>query len=209
MPEWDELFKKQGKMFTEPHRDMQRIAEMLQERGARCILDLGCGTGRHLIFLSRYGFDVYGFDSSPTAIEIAAQWLDNEKLEATIMMHRMEETFPYSDDFFDAVISIQVIHHNLMSDILNTVKEIERVLCKDGLLFVSVPVLTVGPMKEEDDWDLEKVEEGTFIPRKGPESGILHHYFTEDEVSQIFHSFTLLEHFIDSNRHRCILAIKK
>ena len=209
MPEWDAIFKEKGKVFIEPHPVMNHIVELLQEKGAKRILDLGCGTGRHLVFLSRSGFDTYGFDSSPTAIEMASQWLELEKLDASVVIHRMEEPFPYDDEFFDAVISIQVIHHNLMNDILLTVNEIERILRKDGLLFISVPVLTVGPVEEEDDWDLEKVEEGTFIPRKGPESGIPHHYFTEDEISRIFHSFTIQDHFIDSNRHRCILAVRK
>jgi SAM-dependent methyltransferase len=209
MPEWDEIFKEEGMVFTEPHPEMKRISEMLQERGLNRILDLGCGTGRHLVFLSHSGFDVYGFDASPTAINLASEWLESENLGATVRLHRMEEPFPYETDFFDAVISIQVIHHNLMKDIVNTIREIERVLCRGGLLFASVPVLKTGPVKKEDDWELEKIEDGTFIPRKGPESGIPHHYFTDEEIVQVFSSFNLLEHFIDTNDHRCILAIKK
>lgn len=209
MPEWDAIFKEQGRVFTDPHPDMKRITEMFQERDIRRILDLGCGTGRHLIYLSKCGFDMYGFDSSPIAIEIASQWVKTERFDVPIILHRMEEPFPYDDNFFDAVISIQVIHHNLTRDILITVEETERVLRSGGFFFVTLPILTTGPMNDDDDWALEKIEEGTYLPMKGPESGIPHHYFTIDEINDVFRNFNIIELFTDSNNHRCILGIKR
>ena len=35
------------------------------------VLDVGCGTGEHTIYLSALGYDVYGLDSSPRAVEQA------------------------------------------------------------------------------------------------------------------------------------------
>ena len=36
--------------------------------GAKSILDLGCGTGRHAVSLAKRGFDVFGFDFSTKMI---------------------------------------------------------------------------------------------------------------------------------------------
>ena len=209
MPDWNDIFTEQGRVFEEPHRDMTRLVELFRNRNVTRILDLGCGTGRHLVFLSRMGFEMYGFDASPRALSLARQWMDEEGLTADIRMHRMEEQFPYKDGFFDAVISIQVIHHNFMADILTTVSEVERIMRPGGILFISVPVMHTGPVKEEHDWDLQEVEHDTYIPHRGPESGIPHHYFTPTELTSVFRAFDLLELYIDETRHRCFLGLKK
>jgi len=209
MPDWEEIFKKKGYLFVDPHQDMSRLSTIFHEQEVKRILDLGCGTGRHLAFLSRAGFEISGFDSSKTALELAMKWLKEEELSADVHLGRMEEPFPYSNDHFDAVISIQVIHHNLLRDILTTVQEIERVLKIGGYLFITVPILGPKPENPEDDWHLQQVEDGTFIPQSGPESGIPHHYFTEEELHEVFRKFKILEMYMDDTDHRCILAVKE
>lgn len=209
MPDWDKIFKEKGYVFVDPHQDMSRLVSLFHTHGVRRILDLGCGTGRHLAFLSQVGFEVSGFDSSSTALELAMKWLKEEGLIADVHLGRMEEPFPYHDGFFDAVVSIQVIHHNLMNDILATISEIERVLKIGGYIFITVPTLGPKPEKAEDDWKLHQIEKGTFIPQSGPESGIPHHYFTEDELHKVFINFQILEMYVDDTNHRCVLATKK
>ena len=206
MPDWDEIFTERGRVFTEPHSHIDRVVKLIQDKDGRRVLDLGCGTGRHVVYLSRLGFDVYGFDVSQRALSMTQEWLDEENLKADLRKHQMERPFPYEDNFFDAVISTQVIHHNLMKDIRITIKEMERVLKPTGLLFVTFPVFHPGPVDEEDDWELVEVEEGTYIPNKGWESGMPHHYFTLDEIPVEFAAFDIHEIFLDETRHRCIIA---
>lgn len=209
MPDWEKIFKDKGYVFIDPHPDISRLAKLFHDNGVKNILDLGCGTGRHIVYLSRDGFEVSGFDSSKTALELTEKWLKEEKLDADIRFSKMEEPFPYPEDFFDAVISIQVIHHNLMRDILTTIKEVERVLKLGGYLFITVPIHGPKPENPEDDWNLHQVEDGTFIPQSGPESGIPHHYFTENELHAMLKNFEILEMYMDNTNHRCVLAIRK
>jgi ubiquinone/menaquinone biosynthesis C-methylase UbiE len=206
MPDWDQIFTERGRVFTNPHSHIERVVELINENEGSRILDLGCGTGRHIVHLSRLGFDMYGFDASQKALSLTEEWLAKENLEANICKHQMQRTFPYDDNFFDAVISIQVIHHNLIKDIRKTINEIERVLRSSGILFVTVPVLHPGPVSEEDDWKLVEVEEGTYIPQRGWESGIPHHYFTVDEILIEFAAFEIQDIFLDETEHRCIIA---
>jgi len=93
-----------------------------------------------------------------------------------------------------------------MKNIKRTIKEIERVLRPGGILFVTFPVLHPGPVSEEDDWKLVEVEEGTYIPQRGWESGIPHHYFTLEEIPIEFHSFDIHDIYLDETEHRCVIA---
>jgi len=207
MPDWEDIFSEKGKVFTEPHPDMERIAKFFKEKGVRKILDIGSGTGRHLIFFSKKGFEIYGFDASPKAISLAKEWLAEEKLNVELKLNRMEAKFPYDDNFFDAIISIQVIHHNKMRDILKTVSEVKRVLRKGGLIFITFPKLE--SRNNLEDWKLKEIESGTYIPQEGQEKGLPHHFFTIEEIYEVFSSFKLLEIYNDRNRHRAILGMKK
>ena len=206
MPDWDDIFSEKGKVFTEPHSDMERISNLFKEKKFEKILDIGSGTGRHLIFFSKKGFDTHGFDASPKGISIAKQWLNEENLKAEIKLHKMEEKFPYPDSYFDAIISIQVIHHNRMEDILVTVSEIGRVLKKEGMIFITFPKIG-GTCR--DVTKLKKIEYRTYIPQEGKEKGLPHHFFSLDEINDVFSSLELLEVYDDGKNHRAIFGIKK
>lgn len=205
MPDWDDIFAKKGKTFTKPHPDMERLASLFSENGVRRILDLGCGTGRHLIFFLKKGFDVYGLDGSPNGLEITKNWLAEENLSSELICQKIEHTFPYNNRFFDAVISIQVLHHNLIKDILFTVSEIERILKLEGFIFITFPFLQGFYVKKEK---MRRVEPRTYIPLKGPEKGLPHHFFTISEIKRVFSSFDLSEIYIDKTNHRAVLGQK-
>ncbi|MEJ2250943.1 MAG: class I SAM-dependent methyltransferase [Candidatus Lokiarchaeota archaeon] len=165
---------------------------------------LGCGTGRHLVFLAQNGFEVYGFDSSPNALKLSNKWLNNLNLIAETSLQKMEEDFPFENNFFDAVISIQVIHHNKAELVKKTVKEIERVMKKGGILFITIPDFHNYSRKHK--WKLKEIENRTYIPLDGPEKGLIHHFFTKEEIHETFCNFKILEIGLDPTNHRYILA---
>ena len=206
MDSWNSIFKEKGKVFTKPHRDMNGIADLLKERNAIRILDLGSGTGRHLVFFASNGFEVHGLDASPEGIEIAKKWLAENNLNYKISLHRMEERFPYDDSFFDAVISIQVLHHNKLKKIKFTIREIKRVLQPDGLIFITVPI---GKFSNNKPSGLQKIEKGTYLPLAGPEKGLPHHLFTEREIYKVFKGFNIEKVYLDRSKHRAILGFRK
>lgn len=205
MPDWDDLFAKKGKYFTKSHPDMERLANLFCEKGVRRVLDLGCGTGRHLLFLLKRGFEVYGLDGSPNGLEIAKNWLAEENLSSELVCQKIEYKFPYKGGFFDAIISIQVIHHNLMKDIMFTVNEIKRILKPNGYIFLTFPLLQGFYVKRQN---MKKVETRTYIPLTGQEKGLPHHFFTIAEIKRVFDAFNLSEIYIDKTNHRAILGQK-
>lgn len=199
---WDEIFKQGGRVFTEPHEGMPRIVQLLKSRGGYTILDLGSGTGRHIVYLARNGFSVFGLDNSPEGIQATRQWLREENLDADLRLQNMTEKLPYENSFFDAVVSVQVIHHAGMATIRRVVQEIGRVLKIGGFLFVTVPKLKNQGEK------FEQIEPNTFIPLDGREKGLPHHYFTPEELREVFGTWDVADIHLDKINHYCLSAFK-
>jgi SAM-dependent methyltransferase len=200
---WDAIFRRQGRVFTEPHWDMPQVVQRLSETKSEKVLDLGCGTGRHVVYLAQHGFSVYGLDNSPKAIEMAAEWLAQESLTADLQIQEMTETFPYEDRFFDAIVSIQVIHHAVTASIRKIVGEMEHVLKPGGFLFVTVPT------QRNQGKHFRQIEPHTFVPLDGDEKGLPHHYFTLQELEALLAHFEITDIHLDPIDHYCVSAYKR
>jgi SAM-dependent methyltransferase len=199
---WERIFKEGGTFFKELHPEMKSIAARFREESCERILDIGCGTGRHTVYLAQEGFEVYSLDISPTALKYTIDMLSTHDLSAHLTLHDMN-ILPFEDGYFDAVICIQVIHHNTVDRIHKTVQEICRILHEKGLIWITVPV-----SKNEPSETQKEIEPGTFIPQDGLERGLPHHYFTRGELILLFEGFTVMDLHIDPVNHYSLLARK-
>jgi SAM-dependent methyltransferase len=175
---WQQWYsRKEG--TVEP--EIPRLAELLRGQRASKILDFGCGTGRHIMYFAKQGFEVYGFDASEIAIERAKVILTGENLSAHLGVGDMTKPLPYDNEFFDGVLALRVIHHTYLDNIKRIVKEIERVLKGRGFLFLQVPAFSnEQTMKwKQEGLKIEEPEPRTHLFSSGEEKGVLHHYFHE------------------------------
>jgi len=199
---WEKIFQQYGKVFTDPHWDMPQVVKELQDIKANKVLDLGSGTGRHVIYLARNGFSVYGLDNSQEGINTTKQWLKTKKLTAKLILQEMTKKLPWENNFFDAIISVQVIHHANIATITKIIAELERVLKKGGFIFITVPKLKNQAMK------YKKIEQNTYVPLDGWEKGLPHHYFTQEELEDFFFNFNIVDIHLDRMNHYCLSAFK-
>jgi alkylated DNA repair protein alkB family protein 8 len=111
-------------------RDFYSFENLIKE-GER-ILDLGCGNGRLIELASRA--DYFGVDISEKMVEIAKKRYPQGKFFLVEPL-----TLPFKDNFFDKVFCLSVFHHIPSKKYrLRFLKEIKRVLKKDGLLILTV-----------------------------------------------------------------------
>jgi SAM-dependent methyltransferase len=94
------------------------------------LLDAGCGSGRTLDELARYG-RVSGVDLSPEAVACA-----RERGHDDVRVARVEE-LPFADATFDVVTCLDVIEHTPDDGV--TLAELRRVTRPGGLLLLTVP----------------------------------------------------------------------
>ena len=199
---WNAIFAREGIVFSHAHDDVPHLADLLIQRGAQTILDLGCGTGRHVLYFGQRGFTVYGIDSAPTGLALTQQRLRHAGLTAHLLHHDVFDGLPFGEAFFDAILPAQVIHHARLAQIYSLVDEIIRVLKPNGLLFVTVPQL------QNQGTQFQPIEPGTSIPLDGREAGLPHHYFTPEELHYVFKQFLVMDLHLDHDHHYCLTAVK-
>ena len=116
--QWEQIFKSAGHVLPEPAPLAIQFAGLLKERGMKSVLDLGCGTGRHVVLVRKNEFHTVGLDNAPTALKLTHEWLQNEHLDADLTLADMRQPLPFKSGSFDAVISTQVIHHALLATVV-------------------------------------------------------------------------------------------
>ena len=206
---WDSIFKEKKKYFEKPHKDFPEFVKLLKTNNTRRILDLGCGSGRHTVYLTQKGYEVYGTDISETALSITNKWLKSKNLTAELAVHDIAKKLPFKDNYFDAVVSVQVIHHARIGTIKKIIREIKRVLRAGGLVFITVPIYK-GPITgvKKHSWTMKRIANRTYVPLDGLEKGLPHYFFKEDEFESEFKrvGFKILKAYFDNTNHFCLIG---
>lgn len=120
------------------HRGRYRLAAALAP--GRRVLDAGCGLGYGTAMLFRAGAQsVDGLDRHPEAIGRARA---DAPGTATFTVGDVLQ-LPYPDASFDLVVCFEVLEH--LEDHERLLRELRRVLARDGLLLISSPNRGVAP----------------------------------------------------------------
>jgi SAM-dependent methyltransferase len=200
---WEIQYRTHGRVFETPHPDLLAFARLLSENGAGRVLDLGCGSGRHVVYLAKHGYDVHGMDVSPTGLKLTEQWLASEGVTAELRQADMTATLPYADAFFDAIIAVQVIHHGRLRVVQAIIAELTRILRPRGLVFITVP------KRKHRGEEYTVIEPNTYVPLDGIEKGLPHHLFSAESLAQAFYAYDILDLHLDATDHHCLIGRKR
>ena len=95
------------------------------------IIDLGCGDGRLLEELNKFGHDVAGVDINQKAITT----LEQKNIKAT--QADLEKKLPLKNNQYDVVLLLDTLEHLVNQD--GILKECNKILKPDGKLIISYP----------------------------------------------------------------------
>jgi SAM-dependent methyltransferase len=106
------------------------------------VLDVGCGTGEHTIYLSALGYDVYGLDFSPRAVEQARANAAARNVEVDF---QVVDALALGDDTtYDTVIDSALFHIFDADDRDRYVRSLHRA-CRPGALVYVLALSDTGP----------------------------------------------------------------
>ena len=102
------------------------------------VLDVGCGTGEHTIYLTRLGHDVLGVDGAPTAIDIARRHAAERGVQARFVVGDAFDLSAIHSDgpLFDTVLDSALFHVFDDADRQRYVHSLGRVIRRGGLVHV-------------------------------------------------------------------------
>ena len=181
---WERIYREKGDLQFKVLPKVKRSSRTFKQMNYEKILDLGCGTGKHSIFLATQGFSVYATDLSATGINITKQKVKSLGLNSVQLAQHDMKRIPFADSSFDAVVCTWTIYHGTLNEIRKAVNEIYRVLRTNGTVltdFKSIEDATCGIGQE--------IERNTFIGAKQEEEDVPHHYSTREEVIELFSEF--------------------
>jgi SAM-dependent methyltransferase len=166
------------------------------------VIELGCGTGNSLLYLSTKGFDTTGIDISATAIDIAKKKASEKGVTCKFITADLLGDLSGIHDMYDFVYDWHVLHHIYPEDREKYLHNVYKLL-KPGGQYLSVCFSEDSPQFG-----------GKGKYRKTPLDTILY-FSSEDEIRALFSPLFEIEELktidIEGNAgtHRAIYAFSK
>ena len=123
------------------------VAGVLADGRERRVLDAGCGTGRNLLFLGRYG-EAVGLDGSAVALECCRERGLERLVCGTV------NALPFADAAFDLVTSFDVLTAAGVDD-RAALQESARVLRPGGHFLVRVAAYDWLRSRHDEEWTIQ------------------------------------------------------
>jgi SAM-dependent methyltransferase len=206
---WDNIYKNfqnGGEAWASLSEDIHPLFKQFLEHSEfilKYALDIGCGTGKYLKLLRAGGFKTDGIDSSQTAVEMTKKELGSGSEIVCADMFG----YDIPRDRYDLILSVSTIHHGTKEQVRLLVSNIYEATAENGKIFVTVPDLA-SSKKWNTFKEHQKITEGTYAPLSGPEKGLPHSFYEENEVRKLFSKFNDLRLDLDDRGRWIIQATK-
>lgn len=203
---WEEIWAREDipsrfRSFAAPNESVAAWAETVPPGGA--VLDVGCGVGRHVVYLGGRGFQIAGMDISPTGVRRAQEACAERGLAFDGQVADMTK-LPWDDGTFDAALSTSTIHHHLRAGIVQALGEIRRVLKPGGLFLVDFPHTDTFVYKQLREQvaaaQVDEVEPNTFVDERNendPDGFLPHHFCDEADLRDLLREFEIINLWAD------------
>lgn len=132
---WSKKFiKKEEKSSMERERISKIIKLLIKEKGK--LLDLGFGRGylENEIVKNNLDLKLFGIDISTFAVESIKKEIKGKFIKGDVIK------LPFRNNLFEIVVSLEIMEHISPSNTFKVLREIYRVLKKNGKLIISIPL---------------------------------------------------------------------
>ncbi len=186
---WKIVQDNQTEIWKQPSIESYYLLNRWSSQEKKEFLDLGCGLGRHSILFGKNNFNVSCFDISEEAIKRTREWANKENLTFEYKIGDMIN-LPYKDKKFDCIYCRNVISHTDTEGMKKVIKELYRVMKKDGECYLTLGSKDTFGFKQEN-WPL--IDENTRLKmEEGPEYKVPHFYVDYNLAKKLFKDFEII-----------------
>lgn len=206
---WNAEYKDGGHLAlsTNVSEDLEKFTRFIIRENAyktlnvtSSVLDLGCGNGRNLIWLSEnFAMRGIGYDISAEAISQAKKRSALLNLPHTYEARSIAGVIPVPDSSQMFVLDMMTSHFLNKEERAFLVEEIYRVMKPGGFLFYKTFLLDEDRHAYRMLKENPGKEENTYIH---PEIGVPEHVSTEEEIDEIYGRRFKVHKVHKSHRHR-------
>lgn len=152
------------------------------------LLDMGCGIGRNIPFLSR-NFTVTGSDYSAEGLRKAKYELESIGVTPTLVEHDLTEGWPFQSQSFDVAIdSLTSASMYTRASRQRFVSELHRVLRPGG-------VVLMRAVSNQDETERQLMDSSPGpepLSSMWPGSNKFQKNFSEDEIRELYNTFDII-----------------
>lgn len=205
---WDSEYASGGQHLALSDEESEDLAKFTRWLGRQkhevglgnnvSVIDLGCGNGRNLIYLSReFGVFGTGYDTSTAAISEARRAAGDLPLK--FEARSIAGDLSFADDSQDLALDMMSSHFLKASEREHLRNEIHRVLRPGGWLFMKTFLLDDDLHSARLLKDHPADEPGTYIH---PVIGVPEHVYSEEELTDFLGEKFLVHKLYRSHKHR-------
>jgi SAM-dependent methyltransferase len=202
MPDnWNDYWKNESNRdyWTQPDKAVVSLLEKTDKTKITKVLDLGCGIGRHALLFAKAGFSVTALDSSAEALAVLKQKTQEGGVRLKITQGDYAQPNLFPRNYFDLVISFNVIYHGYRKNFEAAVYQALNWLKPGGQFFFTCPTRRDGKFGSG-----EKVAPNTFKSLNSIHPGDIHYFSDEADIRDLTRDFTrvtksMKEHHWDNN----------
>ena len=196
---WNLSYKKLDNFLLYPSEEVirffsnhiKRRTSLVNTNNVKKVLDLGCGSGRHLNYLLENGYYSIGLDISDISLKQAAKFLNIKKHKKNRykLINSSSSLIPLKNNTLDYLIADGVIDSMITSDILKTNDEIFRVMKNGGLIYIS---LISNKIKRKGRF-LNKFDQ---LITESHENKTVQSYFNISRINKLYKKFKIIELYV-------------
>jgi SAM-dependent methyltransferase len=133
--------------------DMSSIYEPFVEKlkGGASVLDIGCGSGRDLLFFKESGYMPTGLEPSPLLAKHAREYAQVNVIEQTIQNFEFEKCF-------DAIWACASLLHIPSNELLSSFTKISQLLTHEGIIYASFKYGDFEGIKNERFFNFQTIQ---------------------------------------------------
>ena len=177
---WNNIYKEKSNNKIVYDLWLDKYEDIISKYKDEPVLDMGCGTGNNLLYLTERGFkDIYACDYSEEALKIVR----NNFKDVKLMEHDIAKRLPYKDNVMSLFIADLSLHYFKKRKTRQIIKEIKRILKTDGYI--------IGRVNSIKDINYgsntgEEVEKHYYLTKDGYKR-----FFDEEDIRYFFKDFNI------------------